>query len=544
MKNGVEDFVVESTPVLDLKKQGFPSNSSNPMASSSVSERAWDADRTEVYTDADGDSSVASLIGEHGEVYPITTFPFVMGRGADCDLVLQGKGVSRRHAEIIFQAGRFVVNDLESLNGIKVNGYKVSRVILEENDSIKLGEVVLSFRSKDGGSGADSSSESAKTRAKGFFSSNAPVKSDRAAQEDDTFGPNPIKKLVVNLALFVVAVMLSVAGYQFWRSQSPKGAIIVQPSQPAQSSPQQAEAQPQVAKARNIQEEAVAAGKTVQHETVGDSVVKATDSRPDTFPSIADAGIAPPPSIAAVVPANASAAAIKPVEAAPKPSVVQSAPKPKPKPTPTVKPASLVKTDQVRATLANAQALYLGGNAPKAIAALKSLLDDRAVSGAIRSDVQDAYAKYTSLFEQYSAGQASYVKGDKETAFENWIAFMDKESVAFNGMKSSYTRNISSRVVSEYVALGTEASRNGEHHKAYRFWQKALEIEDNVAARIAIDNANNRAMQLYRQALRLEYVNTSKAKALWMEVTELLPPGTEYHTKASAKLAWYEKWGS
>jgi hypothetical protein len=51
-------------------------------------------------------------------------------------------------------------------------------------------------------------------------------------------------------------------------------------------------------------------------------------------------------------------------------------------------------------------------------------------------------------------------------------------------------------------------------------------------------------MQLYRQALRLEYVNTSKAKALWMEVTELLPPGTEYNTKASAKLAWYDKWGA
>src|SRR5690606_4240874 len=113
MKNGVEDFVVESTPVLDLKKQGIPSASASFAPSSSASERVWDADRTEFDTDAGGESAVAALIGEHGETYPITTFPFVMGRGSECDLVLQGKGVSRRHAEIIFQSGRFVVNDLE-----------------------------------------------------------------------------------------------------------------------------------------------------------------------------------------------------------------------------------------------------------------------------------------------------------------------------------------------------------------------------------------------------------------------------------------------
>lgn len=545
MKNGVEDFVVESTPVLDLKKQGLPSSSASSAASSPVSERAWDADRTEVYTDADGDSSVASLIGEHGEVYPITTFPFVMGRGAECDLVLQGKGVSRRHAEIIFQAGRFVVNDLESLNGIKVNGYKVSRVILEEDDSIKLGEVALSFRSKDGGSGAGSNTEPAKARSKGLFSRKTVQKSDSAALEDDTFGPSPIKKLLVNVALVVVAAMLSVAGYQFWRAQSPKGAIIVQPPQ----SSQQANVQDQVVtKEQNVPEVPAAAASVVQEQPAEVPAAKAIDSQPDVSPSIADSGVAPPPSlapppsIASAAPAKAQSVTAKPAAAAPKQSAAQSAPKAE-RPA-AVKPAPAIKTDQVRATLANAQELYLGGSAPKAIAALKSLLDDRAVSGAIRSEVQDAYAKYTSLFDQYSAGQASYVKGDKEAAFESWVGFMDKESVALSGRKSSYTRNISSRVVSEYVALGTEASRNGEHHKAYRFWQKALGIEDNVAARIAIDNANNRAMQLYRQALRLEYVNTSKAKALWMEVTELLPPGTEYHTKASAKLAWYEKWGT
>ncbi|MBL4623543.1 MAG: FHA domain-containing protein, partial [Flavobacteriales bacterium] len=107
----------------------------------------WDNDKTEVYMDSDEDEAAASLIDADGDVHPITAFPYVLGRGTECDLVLNGKGLSRKHVEIIFQSGRFVINDLDSLNGLKVNGYKVSRVILEEGDAIKLGEVHLTFTS-------------------------------------------------------------------------------------------------------------------------------------------------------------------------------------------------------------------------------------------------------------------------------------------------------------------------------------------------------------------------------------------------------------
>lgn len=540
MKNGVEDFVVESTPVLDLKKQGIPSTSASFAPSSSASERVWDADRTEVYTDAEGESAVAALIGEHGETYPITTFPFVMGRGSECDLVLQGKGVSRRHAEIIFQSGRFVVNDLESLNGIKVNGYKVSRVILEENDAIKLGEVSLTFRSKEAGKTSPVEGAEGEARA-GLFSRKGTGKPARDAAVDDTFGPNPLKKLAVNISLLIVAVLLSVVGYQMWGAQSPSGGIAVHaPSEsPAASKGSEPAA---IAEPNETSPEQTAPVVTTE---VANKAQVPADTR-TTPADVGDGAIAPPPSLAP--PPSIAAPGVSTIEKS-APIVAKPAPAPRKevavaKPPAVSKPAVTPNVNQARDTLADAQQQYLSGNAAKAVALLKPLLDDRGVSGALRSQVQDAYGKYTALYEQYNAGQNSYLNGDKEGAFQTWVDFMDKESLALGGKKSTYTRNISSRVVSEYVTLGTEASRNGDHHKAYRMWQKALELEDNVAARIAIDNANNRAMQLYRQALRLEYVNTSKAKALWMEVTELLPPGTEYNTKASAKLAWYDKWGT
>jgi tetratricopeptide (TPR) repeat protein len=220
------------------------------------------------------------------------------------------------------------------------------------------------------------------------------------------------------------------------------------------------------------------------------------------------------------------------------------------------KPVSVAKTEAPKVAaqgvvtrkgqdaLSKADTLYFQGQAESALGELKPVMDDARISESVRQQVRSVYNNYSSLYAQYNNGQAAFNRGDKDAAFQQWTAFMSKESSLFGGKKSAYTRSISARVVDEYVSLGNEASRKGDHHAAYRQWQKALELGDSVAAKIAIESANNKAMQLYRQALRLEYVNTGKAKSLWQEVTDLLPPGTEYNTKASAKLAWYEKWGS
>ena len=46
----------------------------------------------------------------------------VLGRSRDCDVVLDDANVSRRHAEVRPSGGSWIVNDLGSTNGIKVNG--------------------------------------------------------------------------------------------------------------------------------------------------------------------------------------------------------------------------------------------------------------------------------------------------------------------------------------------------------------------------------------------------------------------------------------
>jgi DNA-binding winged helix-turn-helix (wHTH) protein len=60
-----------------------------------------------------------------GERWPIDTDEFVIGRGADCQIMLPERQVSRYHAKIIKKNGRYVLHDLDSKNGTHLNGVQV-----------------------------------------------------------------------------------------------------------------------------------------------------------------------------------------------------------------------------------------------------------------------------------------------------------------------------------------------------------------------------------------------------------------------------------
>ena len=63
----------------------------------------------------------------------------LLGRHADCDVVLGDLSVSRRHALLRYHDGGWTLRDLESTNGTKVNGLRVGRCTLRPGDRIVLG---------------------------------------------------------------------------------------------------------------------------------------------------------------------------------------------------------------------------------------------------------------------------------------------------------------------------------------------------------------------------------------------------------------------
>jgi hypothetical protein len=69
----------------------------------------------------------------------------VLGRSRDCDVTLDDPNVSRRHAELRREGSAWVVSDLGSTNGVKVNGRRVNDHPLTPGDEIVLGLERLTF---------------------------------------------------------------------------------------------------------------------------------------------------------------------------------------------------------------------------------------------------------------------------------------------------------------------------------------------------------------------------------------------------------------
>jgi FHA domain-containing protein len=69
-----------------------------------------------------------------------------IGRSRDCDIVLDDSGASRRHAELSPRAEGWELRDLDSTNGVRVNGRAVSGLQpLRQGDRVEIGSTEIVF---------------------------------------------------------------------------------------------------------------------------------------------------------------------------------------------------------------------------------------------------------------------------------------------------------------------------------------------------------------------------------------------------------------
>lgn len=75
------------------------------------------------------------------------------GRHPDADIFLDDVTVSRRHAQVLRDAGTFSVRDLGSMNGTYLNGERIDDAALTDGDELQIGKYRLTFyASRHGGS--------------------------------------------------------------------------------------------------------------------------------------------------------------------------------------------------------------------------------------------------------------------------------------------------------------------------------------------------------------------------------------------------------
>jgi FHA domain len=64
----------------------------------------------------------------------------ILGRRESCDVCLRYPNISGRHCELVFKDGYWIIRDLHSTNGIKVNGVRVKETVLYPGDTIAIGK--------------------------------------------------------------------------------------------------------------------------------------------------------------------------------------------------------------------------------------------------------------------------------------------------------------------------------------------------------------------------------------------------------------------
>ncbi|NJD59095.1 MAG: FHA domain-containing protein [Anaerolineae bacterium] len=85
-----------------------------------------------------------------GTAYPLEGDEILLGREPTNTIQIDSPGVSRKHAHLIFQNGRYLLEDLGSSNGTSVNGERVTTPrSLNNGDIISLGKLVhMEFQAK------------------------------------------------------------------------------------------------------------------------------------------------------------------------------------------------------------------------------------------------------------------------------------------------------------------------------------------------------------------------------------------------------------
>jgi len=83
--------------------------------------------------------------GRAGESFATAGPRTLIGRSPECDVFLDDVTVSRRHAEIVNDAGTYVIRDLGSLNGTFVNRHRIESSSLADDDEVQIGKYRMTF---------------------------------------------------------------------------------------------------------------------------------------------------------------------------------------------------------------------------------------------------------------------------------------------------------------------------------------------------------------------------------------------------------------
>ena len=89
---------------------------------------------------------VVSINGNELHSYSFAESEILIGRSAECDVLLDNLGVSRTHAKILRQGNSLQIVDLNSGNGTFLNGKWVNEATVSAGDTVGIGKFSLTMK--------------------------------------------------------------------------------------------------------------------------------------------------------------------------------------------------------------------------------------------------------------------------------------------------------------------------------------------------------------------------------------------------------------
>ena len=118
-----------------------------PVAGATMIYRPKSPQPTEAATPAElGVEREVVTLSVDGRRHEVSKRRTLIGRSKDCDVQIDDPSASRKHAELRQEGTAYWVVDLDSTNGLEVNGMRTQRAKLDHGDKITIGATEIAFR--------------------------------------------------------------------------------------------------------------------------------------------------------------------------------------------------------------------------------------------------------------------------------------------------------------------------------------------------------------------------------------------------------------
>ena len=535
MNNNDEIFTSENTPVAQPVKRRSKTTSFEFNSDLKPHDPEWDNDKTEVLTTTLLPETYHPILHESdGTRHFLDHFPYIIGRSKECDLQPKGRGVSRRHAEVTLERGRFVLNDLNSENGVTVNGCKISRVLLDDQDEICVGDCVIVFRNND-----------EKLTGKTLDDArNTTVNVTKAASSQ-----RKTRFLLVISALCALAVSVLFAGKYVLTANN---RIVAVPA-PIQSDAKQPTVE------TSVQGTVTSDQNQAQLERSSQDVPPTSVL---TNGSTADSSKSTLPNLSLINNDKSTTQAVEKEKIntvsvlserhtdnkiPPRSLPLQSANKPAPPPRQPVSAAatknSAPEVQNIDYSDSGTEIIYKEVSEQKTVLVSKT---DNVKKGGIFPSTLPAVTKvppsadkYKEVHKLYEQGNAALVQNKEAEASVLFSRYVDQAKLFWPEQSSPYQKKAIQFLATYYENVATKADQNKNYKIAQVAWQKLFALTKSQRAKSALDSYALMAQDMYRNGLRQEYINSTKAVEYWEKTKTLVPPENPYYIKATEKLSAY-----